>query len=143
MAETTSNLNLVKLDASDYVSVNSFNENYDTLDKLGIDYITAEGDSGDWHYRKWKSGWAELWGRHQGITSKGAASYNWSGKFPFSLASSPYLTASAGVEGRVDAYVQYASTYDGNTVDIYVRNNSSRTDLKWWINVYISGKTTA
>ena len=142
MAEVTSNLNLVKLDASDYVSVDSFNENYDTLDKLGIDYITAEGDSGNWHYRKWKSGWAELWGKYEGTTSKGASSYNWKGTFPFAFASKPYATASAGVTGRVDAYLQYteAST---TSIDTYVKSNSSSTTLKWWINVHVAGKTTA
>ena len=32
------------------------------LDALKVDYITAEGTSGNWKYRKWKSGKIEAWG---------------------------------------------------------------------------------
>ena len=32
------------------------------LDALKVDYITAEGTSGNWRYRKWKSGKIEAWG---------------------------------------------------------------------------------
>lgn len=34
----------------------------DILSKLGTDYITAQGTTGVWTWRKWASGTAELWG---------------------------------------------------------------------------------
>lgn len=35
------------------------------LSKLGVDFIVEEGTSGNWYYRKWNSGFAECWGKHQ------------------------------------------------------------------------------
>ena len=35
------------------------------LSKLGVVFIVEEGTSGNWYYRKWNSGFAECWGKHQ------------------------------------------------------------------------------
>lgn len=35
------------------------------LSKLGVDFIVEQGSSGTWYYRKWNSGFAECWGKHQ------------------------------------------------------------------------------
>jgi hypothetical protein len=58
MASTT-NLEIEKLNNADYVSVEPINDAFDKLDALGVDYVTESGTSGEWWYRKWKSGRAE------------------------------------------------------------------------------------
>ena len=66
MASTT-NLEIEKLNSADYVSVEPINNAFDKLDALGVDYVTESGTSGEWWYRKWKSGRAEC-GIDQKIT---------------------------------------------------------------------------
>ena len=99
---TTTNLSITKLNSADYVSVDPINEALDTLDKLGVDYVTASGTSGEWWYRKWKSGRAEC-----GIDNKSfgtvAITTEWGalfcsennltfGAYPFSFSSKPFVT---------------------------------------------------
>jgi hypothetical protein len=52
----TSNLDLELVDLSDYVSPTPFNENFKKIDKLAADYIMESGKSGEYWYRKYKSG---------------------------------------------------------------------------------------
>lgn len=52
----TKNLNLNTFSSEDYVSTDPFNANFQTLDKLGVDYVEERGQSGDWWYRKWHRG---------------------------------------------------------------------------------------
>jgi hypothetical protein len=56
---TTTNLGIEKLNSSDYVSVDPINNAFDKIDNLAVDYVTEKGTSGEWWYRKWKSGRAE------------------------------------------------------------------------------------
>ena len=95
----TTNLALDTINASDYVDPEVFNKNYEKIDKLGVDYVIEEGTSGEWWYRKWKSGRAEC-----GIDSKQFSQITLSkhssgscnstdlsfGAYPFSFASRPY-----------------------------------------------------
>lgn len=42
----------------------------EVLPNTSVDYIVEQGTSGNWHYRKWNSGRAELWGKFtQTVTS--------------------------------------------------------------------------
>lgn len=50
------NLELEYINSSDYVSPDPINRNFEKLDGLGVDYITEQGTSGEWWYRKWNSG---------------------------------------------------------------------------------------
>lgn len=95
------NMNLVTINSSDYVSPDDINDNFDKLDILGLDYVVESGVSGEWWYRKWKSGRAEC-----GIDNKnfGNMSHNiaWNsmwrtpeqsfGAYPFSFSSRPFAT---------------------------------------------------
>lgn len=66
MSETTENLGLKLTSGSDLVDpVTDFSDNFKKIDKLGLDYVIEQGKSGEWWYRKWKSGRAEC-----GIDSK-------------------------------------------------------------------------
>lgn len=53
------NLGLEEINGGDYVSPDPINNNFEKVDALGIDYIIESGTSGEWWYRKWKSGRAE------------------------------------------------------------------------------------
>ena len=53
------NMGLETIDSSDYVSPTPINNNFQKLDALGLDYVVESGRSGEWWYRKWKSGRAE------------------------------------------------------------------------------------
>lgn len=59
---TTTRLSLQKINGSDFVSPNVFNENFDKIDELGVDYVIESGRSGIWRYQVWKSGKFECWG---------------------------------------------------------------------------------
>lgn len=63
---TTSNLGLKLTTGSDLVDpVTDFSNNFQKIDALGLDYVVSKGTSGEWWWRKWKSGRAEC-----GIDSK-------------------------------------------------------------------------
>ena len=99
---TTTNLSIDLLNSSDYVSVDPINNAIEKLDVLGADYIVESGTSGEWWFRKWKSGRAEC-----GVDCKnfGTVSYktawgglyrsdsNYSfGAYPFAFAERPYVS---------------------------------------------------
>lgn len=102
MANTT-HLQLQKINSSDFVSPEPINNNMDKLDALGIDYIVQQGKTGEWWYRKWKSGRAEC-----GIDNKnfGSATLQaWGnvystyigfsfGAYPFAFKQAPFVMIS-------------------------------------------------
>lgn len=63
----TANLGLPQFQGSSVVDYKDFNDAFNTIDKLGTDYVIEQGISGThWYYRKWNSGRMECW-----IDSKG------------------------------------------------------------------------
>lgn len=98
---TTSNLGLKLTTGSDLVDpVADFSDNFKKLDVLGADYVVSKGTSGEWWWRKWKSGRAEC-----GIDSKTFSSIStvgWGSMFitndmqfpayPFAFKSAPFVT---------------------------------------------------
>lgn len=116
MATTTNIMLLEHIDPSDYVTPTVINANFDKLDKLGVEYIIEAGKSGEWWYRKWKSGRLEcgidakqfprsnvhVWG---GAGSELYATEQYSfGAYPFAFASRPHVQISfqhdSGRNGR-------------------------------------------
>lgn len=79
----------------------------DILSKLGTDYITAQGTTGVWTWRKWASGIAELWGIFSADTLAvdnawhnvyygtwmGLAANKAGRKYPFDFVAAPAVTA--------------------------------------------------
>ena len=57
--EVTPNMSLALVPTSNFVTPEDFNRNFEKLDALGLDYVTEFGTSGEWWFRKWKSGRAE------------------------------------------------------------------------------------
>lgn len=97
-------LGLNIINSSDYVSPDPINENMEKLDALGLDYVIESGTSGEWWYRKWKSGRAECGIDYKEFAEKpmtvlvsgGSGGFNlystasWSfGSYPFAFASRP------------------------------------------------------
>lgn len=83
MATTTTNLNLTKPAGADYVDVNVLNNNFDTIDKLGVAYClksyttTTSADlSFTWYVRTWSDGRCECYGT---ATWSGTPSLWWGG----------------------------------------------------------------
>ena len=79
------------------LTANFNNYGFTTLSQLrtslGIkDYVTAQGTSGDWYYRKWNSGRAECWQKNgSNANASGTSTQNMS--FPFTFTSSPFVFA--------------------------------------------------
>lgn len=99
----TTNLGMEIVPTSDFVSPEPFNRNFEKIDALGVDYIVEKGTSGEWWYRKWKSGRAEC-----GIDNKQFGQYKLTkqsyglaitdtmsfGAYPFSFKSRPFTIIS-------------------------------------------------
>ena len=127
----TNNLGLESVDPSDYVSPTPFNANFEKLDALGLDYVTASGKSGEWWYRKWKSGRMEC-----GIDDKNFGDVSiaqpWGGMYvsnsmdfgayPFAFASRPFATIvfQSTTGGKHYGYVSYVSSTSMNTPPKFV-----------------------
>lgn len=94
--------------------------------QLGIkDYVTEEGTSGIWTYRKWKSGKKECWGTYSATISHAAS---WNGGYeylsgnislPFTFDGSPVVT----FHGRVTT---------GNSIPGYVGMTNSAISMMLW-----------
>ena len=55
----TTHMNIQLINSSDFVDPSVINNGFQKLDALGIDYVIESGTSGEWWYRKWKSGRAD------------------------------------------------------------------------------------
>lgn len=98
---TTDNMGITLINASDYVDPEAINDGFKALDALGVDYITEQGTSGNWSYRKFKSGVAECWATYETSSAKatesfGSIYYGWhnTGTWPITFSSTPVVTAS-------------------------------------------------
>lgn len=125
----TTNLGLQTINQSDNVSPTPINDNMEKLDKLGLDYVVAEGTSGNWTYRRWKSGTYECWGTYKQQSASPTVADSDFGAFsmsyPVTFAQAPQLFVSARQDGNVHIYVSYvehntssASWYCGGMVSV-------------------------
>lgn len=101
---STENLGLDTINSSDYVSPDVINKNFNKLDAVGKDYIVEQGTSGEWWYRKWKSGRAECgidykdFGDQELVlnttwhNSFCTTQYMSFGAYPFAFSSRPYTS---------------------------------------------------
>lgn len=83
----TSNVDLDLLNAQDFVSVDPINNNFEKVDAQLADAIIARGASGDWWYRKYRSGRYECgvefkWFAKSNLTNVNNA-YGISGEYTF------------------------------------------------------------
>lgn len=110
----TTNLGLETILPSDPVSPDPINGNMEKLDALGLDYVVAQGTSGSWRYRRWKSGTYECWGRYsqqsvsptvQQDDTNGLASFSMT--YPVTFVAVPVCLVTARVDGRPQCAVTY------------------------------------
>lgn len=99
----TSKLGLTLINGSDIVDYNTFNNNFNIIDKLGDDYVVEHGNRNPWWYRKWASGRMEC-GVDNNLKGNATCSTNWGGCFlsnefsfgayPVAFTSRPYASVS-------------------------------------------------
>lgn len=118
----TENLKLELINPSDFVSPEPINNAIKALDTLGLDYVVEQGKSGEWWYRKWKSGRAECgisdknfgrvdhkvqWGAMYGTDSQQSF-----GAYPFAFSEKPFVMISfngdGGTPGNHQSYIAAA-----------------------------------
>lgn len=138
MAGRTSRLNLQIIDPSDYVDPGVINDNMEIIDKLGVDYITEAGQSGQWTYRKYKSGVAECWATIEYAATTDQYGLQSLVQFPFQFSSAPVANVSGGIEGSNDGYVQYVKTTATN-VNVWMYKKSAE-NLKRWLYIHAMGR---
>lgn len=148
----TDNMGLVSIDSSDYVSPTDINNNFKKLDVLGLDYVVESGKSGEWWYRKWKSGRMEC-----GIDDKNfgnvAHTIKWSsmytspqlnfGAYPFAFASRPFttITFQSNTGGEHVSYVSYVSSTSTTTSPKFVLvDPNSGTANSAHFGIYVVGR---
>ena len=146
------NMGLVNIDPSDYVSPDTINNNFKKLDALGLDYIVESGYSGEWWYRKWKSGRAECGIDYKNFGSV-AHTTGWTnmfvsaplnfGAYPFAFASRPFTSISfESNSGPVhNSYVSYISS-DSTTTSPQFRLVDPRSDTATnaHFGIYVCGR---
>lgn len=99
---STANLGLDVINSSDYISPDTINKNFSKVDAVGKDYIIEQGTSGEWWYRKWKSGRAECGIDYKDFGDQQLNSawnnifygtdYMTFGAYPFAFATRPYTS---------------------------------------------------
>ena len=95
----------------------SVTEEISKLDSRTTDYIVEQGESGVWMWRKWNSGRAELWGKHninnlECNTTYGALYESASIQlpdFPFSFVETPLPQYIWNPNGGIAAFVERAN----------------------------------
>lgn len=123
----TTHLSLESIDPSDYVSPDTINNNFAKVDSLGVDYVVESGYSGEWWYRKWKSGRAECgiddkrfnsmsrndeWGINTGLYRTSPLSF---GAYPFSFKTRPFVVISQNSADPAGGPLGGFVFYDTNT----------------------------
>lgn len=139
MASTTTNLGLTKIDSSDYISPDPINDAFDTIDKLGVGYITAVGESNGWQYVKLSNGFAMCVATSVGTTSSGTQDYNVKKTYPFAFSEAPHLVATGGADGIVASGIKHVGN-SKTIADAWIGTTSSDAGRSWWIHMVAFGK---
>ncbi len=113
--------------------------------KMGADYVTEHGTSGNWNYRKWASGFCELWGYHSvtpsGSTASGSGYYS-----DIVTLSTPFKVANAVLSGSVDNLynlVNPGGSWDNQTVSFRLWRATAITDVAVTARLIVYGRWSA
>ncbi len=148
----TTNLGMEIVPTSDFVSPEPFNRNFKKIDALGVDYVVAKGTSGEWWYRKWKSGRAEcgvdnkqfgvstLTKQDYGLAISATMSF---GAYPFSFKSRPFTIISfqgdAKNSNRGSFIAQEHSTSTSRSPNFFVCDWSAN-QIQPMCGIYVCGR---
>ena len=106
------------------------------------DSVVAEGTSGDWYYRKYASGWAELWAyKASSLTTIGGQSSTGHVllHYPFALTSQPKYFASFGVNAQAFCWPTYVGA-NTESMEAYGKGNGSANGTVCWFSFYVAAK---
>lgn len=114
---------------------------------LGLlkDYVVEQGTSGNWTYRKWNSGMAELWGISYASLANGSVMQA-RAPYPFALTGTIYGIGTlndAGGNGGGALPWNLKLTYDTSLCEIWVHNPGSAgftSEYTLKVSVYIMGR---
>lgn len=139
----TPNLGLATINGSDFVSASVLSQNFEILDKLGYDYVIEQGKSGQWRYRKFKSGIAEAWAKITFPATTASGQLQSGVTFPFAFSEEPCVSVCGGVNNRTDSHISYCNTHgNGTGLDCYIYKASSDNFTRW-IYVHVIGMVKA
>lgn len=148
----TKNLALETIDPSDYVSPDTINNNFNRVDALGVDYVVEAGYSGEWWYRKWKSGRAECgiddkmfdnWDRTGAWGALYRSSARSFGAYPFAFKVRPYVGISQNSidGGYLGGYIFYLPSDSTTTSPAFMSVDSvSSTMGHPHFGIYVVGR---
>ncbi|RHT38302.1 hypothetical protein DW790_05450 [Firmicutes bacterium AM31-12AC] len=106
------------------------------------DSVVAEGTSGNWYYKKYANGWAEIWGY---ITTTTANNYTWDGSckvqvyYPFTFVGQVRYFASFGSNSDAWASLRYV-TSSTTMIEAYGKRNDNSNGKASWFNFYVAGQ---
>ncbi|UNI72539.1 MAG: hypothetical protein [Chaetfec virus UA24_144] len=144
-------MGLETINLSDYVSPEPINRNFAKLDPLGLDYVISRGTSGDWWFRKWKSGRLECGVDFRDFGDQAAV--NWHGWFatknylnfgayPQAFRSKPFVMITymgdARNSNRSSFVFQRANTSTTRSPDFYLCDVTNAT-WRPYCGIYVCG----
>lgn len=151
---STANLGLDVINSSDYVSPDTINKNFSKVDAVGKDYIVAQGTSGEWWYRKWKSGRAECGVDYKDFGVQDLNNAGWNGAFygtnhmsfgayPFAFSKRPYtsirfLNDAVMGSNRLSIVVEGASTSTTRSPEFFLADPSTGSCHPFF-GIYVTG----
>lgn len=134
----TANLGLEIIDLESQASPEPINENFKKVDKLAVDYIVEQGESGNWYYRKWNSGLCEFDGKFTYSSSGSSDIARCYIPFPFTLTKCYSQTVSGGISQHGNSWVMYVGP-ELNQLDVWMRN-ADGYDGSYWFMAHVVGR---
>ena len=152
MSTTTSNLELTKWADTDYVNFEEMNENFQKIDYSLADGIVEIGTEGNWQYRKWRSGFVELYYNDTfsfattDLTKSGSIYYATGITYAHpSFVTQPKVSSitSCGTDLAADGYsVATINCITNGQISYHLITGTNANALKGTINIHAIGRWT-
>ena len=152
MSTTTSNLELTKWADTDYVNFSEINENFQKIDESLADGIIEIGTEGNWLYRKWRSGFVELYYNDTfsfattDLTKSGSIYYATGITYAYpSFVTQPKISSitSCGTALAADGYsVATINCITNRQISYHLITGTNANALKGTINIHAIGRWT-
>lgn len=144
----TPNLGINEINGSDYIDYSVFNTVFNTLDALGLDYIVEQGTSGEWWYRKWKSGRAECGIDNKNLGDQEVIAWNWLwtshfvsiSNWPVTFLDSPGFHVGLNYTGDNRGDVWTTSEWTDSGLRVVFTTSSNATIKSPHISIYMHGR---
>ena len=150
MSTTTSNLELTKWADTDYVNFEEMNENFQKIDDSLSDGIVEIGTEGNWQYRKWRSGFVELYYNDTfsfattDLTKSGSIYYATGITYAYpSFVTQPKISSitSCGTDLAADGYsVATINCITNRQISYHLITGTNANALKGTINIHVIGR---